>query len=104
MLGVFAHVGPLFRILGRSRSFASYLQRGGTCAAHGIRAKLAVSGVPGRFKKLPKSFFWERVFKMLPRRFQNGSKRNPKEAPEVNFGRFFDGFGKPFSILLAFEN
>ena len=54
-------------------------------------------------KTLPKAFkiqvFWEHVSKMLPKRLQSGSKRGPKEGPEVDLGRIFDWFGSLFSYF-----
>ena len=36
---------------------------------------------------------------MIPKRFQSDSNKGPKEAPEVDFRRIFDGFGNLFSLF-----
>ena len=66
-----------------------------------VGAKLAVLDSQGPPKSLQNPVFWEHVSKMLPKRFPSGSKRSPKEGPELNFRRFFDRFGNLFSSFFS---
>ena len=64
--------------------FVSTMQRGGTCAAHGIAAKLAILGSRDDSKRLQNPIFWDHVFKMLAKSLENGSQG----TPDVDFERF----------------
>ena len=81
--------------------FFSPLQRGGTCAAHGIGAKLAVLGSQDPPQSLQNPVFWAHVSKMLPKRLQSGSKGVPRRAQRSIFGAFSMNLGAVFSIFLA---
>ena len=65
-----------------------------------VGAKLAILHSQDPPRSLQNPVFWEHVSKMLPKRLQSGSKRGPKEGPEVDFSRMFDRFGSPFSLFL----
>ena len=66
-----------------------------------VGAKLAVLGTQDPPQSLQNLVFWEHMSKMLPKRLQSGSKRGPKEGPEVDFWSIFDEFGSLFSLFLA---
>ena len=52
-----------------------------------VGAKLAVLETQGPPQRLQNPVFYEHVSKMLPKRLPSGSKRGPKEGPELNFRR-----------------
>ena len=79
------------------------LQRGGTCAAHGIGAKLVVLGSQDPSQNLQNPIFWTHFAKMLPKRFQSGSKGLPRRVQRSIFKRFLMDLGN-FFVIFGSEN
>ena len=79
--------------------FVSTMQRGGTCAAHGIGAKL---GPVGSKIAILASFGCsgaplERI--LVPKSLQNGSKGAPRRLQEWIFGSFFVHFNVDIAYI-----